>query len=75
MKTDNGFVYAIAMYKNGDEHELYPHEYELIHDRKISTHKNEVALIQNQDSLCTTTKLRIRPRCSLKSFPISVVFQ
>ena len=75
LKTHNGFVYAIAMYKNGDEHELYPHEYELIHDHELSTHKNEVSFIQNQDSFCTTTKLRIRPRCSLKSFPISVVFQ
>ena len=75
LKTHNGFVYATAMYKNGDKHELYPNEYELIHDHELSTHKNEVSLIQNQDAVCTTTKLRIRPRCSLKSFPISLVLQ
>ena len=74
LKTHNAFIYATAIYKNGDKHELYPNEYDLVYDKKeFNIHKNEVSLIQDQDTTCTTTKLRIRSQCSLKSFPISLV--
>ena len=73
LKDYTGFVYAIAIYRNGDKHELLSHEYKLLYDDDLRVHENEVVLIQDQKKSCSTTRLRIRPHCSLRSFPISLV--
>ena len=74
LKDYSGFVYAVAIYKNGDKHELLSHEYDLLYDyNDLNVHGNKVILIKDQNTPCTTTRLRIRPHCSLKSFPISIV--